>query len=84
MQYSTAIQQTGLRQIEGMMKLALRTQSQSRATIETLSNVKNPRQFITAKQANIAEVQQVNNGPSPALAPEKEYEKAPNRRDGSG
>jgi hypothetical protein len=52
------------------MKLALRTQSQCRATIETLSVVKNPRQAVAlVGQTNIAGLQQVNNNPAQAVAP---------------
>lgn len=43
------------------MKLALRAQNQSRATLETLGNIKQPR-AVFVKQANIAHGhQQVNN-----------------------
>jgi hypothetical protein len=46
---------------ETYMKLALRAQSQCRATLETLAIIKNPMPYI--KQANIANgPQQVNNG----------------------
>jgi len=55
------------------MRLALKTQSQCRATLETLSEIKNPRSVAFVRQANIAQNQQVNNGaestlvaPSPA------------------
>ena len=55
------------------MKLALRAQSQCRATLETLAAIKNP-PVVFAKQANIAHgPQQVNNGESnvpPARAEE--------------
>ena len=45
------------------MRLAFKAQSQSRATIETLGEIKNPRQVAFVKQANIAGGnQQVNNG----------------------
>jgi hypothetical protein len=75
-----AMRQAGLRQLEGIMKIALRTQSQCRATIETLSNVKNPRQAVLlARQANIAEVQQVNNGPAPVITPAGKDEITPNK-----
>jgi hypothetical protein len=49
------------------LRLALKAQSQCRATLETLANIKNP-PVIYAKQANIANgPQQVNNGiPAPA------------------
>ena len=50
------------------MKLALKAQSQCRATLETLAIVKNPMPYI--RQANIANgPQQVNNGQSAAAAP---------------
>ena len=51
------------------LRLALKAQSQCRATIETLALMKNPR-TVFAKQANITSgPQQVNNGvPAPALA----------------
>jgi hypothetical protein len=75
-----ALRQEGLRHFEGMMKLALRTQSQCRTTIETLSVVKNPRQVVAfVKQANIAEMQQVNNNPAQDVAPAGEKEDTPNK-----
>jgi hypothetical protein len=46
-----------------LMRLALKAQSQCRATIETLAEIKNPSQVAFVKQANIAHgPQQVNNG----------------------
>ena len=52
---------------ETYMRLALRAQSQSRATLETLSVVKNPPSVAFVRQANIANgPQQVNNGHGPA------------------
>lgn len=51
------------------MKMALRAQSQCRATLETLAAIKNP-PVVIAKQANVTSgPQQINNGvdaPSPA------------------
>jgi hypothetical protein len=49
------------------LRLALRAQSQCRATLETLSIIKNPQASVAiVKQANIAHgPQQVNNGTSP-------------------
>lgn len=45
------------------MKLALRAQNQCRATLQTLSELKNPRPVAFVKQANISNgPQQVNNG----------------------
>jgi hypothetical protein len=47
---------------EAFMRMALRAQNQSRATIETLAAIKNP-PVIFAKQANISNGhQQINNG----------------------
>jgi hypothetical protein len=53
---------------DAYLRLALKAQSQCRATLETLSLVKNPRPVSFVRQANIANgPQQVNNGsPSPA------------------
>lgn len=50
---------------ETYMRLALKSQSQCRATLETLAAIKNP-PVVFAKQANISHGhQQVNNGNSP-------------------
>lgn len=58
---------------ETCMRLGFKAQSQSRATIETLSEIKNPRQVAFVKQANIAGGhQQVNNGMQPSGAREIE------------
>ena len=51
-------------QLETFTRLALKAQSQSRATAQTLAAIKNPQQAVFMKQANIAHgPQQVNNGP---------------------
>ena len=47
---------------ETYLKMALKAQSQCRATLETLTEVKAPRVATFIKQANIAHQQQVNNG----------------------
>ena len=48
---------------ESFLRLALKAQAQSRATISALVDLKNPRQATFVKQANIAHgPQQVNNG----------------------
>jgi len=53
--------------LESYLKLALRAQSQARATWETLSATKNPPMVGYVKQANIAQGhQQVNNAATPA------------------
>ena len=46
--------------MEKYLKLALKAQSQCRATLETLANIKNP-PIVFAKHANIAHNQQINN-----------------------
>ncbi|SFO04960.1 hypothetical protein SAMN05216386_2492 [Nitrosospira briensis] len=51
-----------LPQFEGFMRMALRAQNQCRATLETLSTIKNP-PIVYAKQANVTTgPQQINNG----------------------
>jgi hypothetical protein len=54
--------------LEGFMRLALRAQAQCRATLETLSTIKNP-PVIYAKQVNqTTGPQQINNGAPPSQA----------------
>ncbi len=56
-----AMEQSKMSNIEGFMRLALRAQSQSRATLETLATIKNP-PIVYAKQANVTTgPQQINN-----------------------
>lgn len=52
------------RNLETFMGLALKCQAQSRATIDSLVNLKHPRTTVIAKQANVNQggQQQVNNG----------------------
>ena len=72
---------------EAYMRLALRAQAQSTRTLEVLANVKNP-PVVIARQANIAQQQQVNNGPAvpatrarnPASAPTQLLETLPDER----
>ena len=72
-----AVAQEGLIQFEAHMKLALKAQSQGRATLETLAAIKNP-PVVYAKQANFANgPQQVNNDPN-GLASVREIEIKPN------
>lgn len=60
------------------LKLALRAQSQCRATLETLAAIKNP-PIVFAKQANIAHgPQQVNNETGP-IARAEQIESQPNK-----
>lgn len=57
-----------MQHIEGFMRLALRAQSQSRATLETLAAIRNP-PIVYARQANVTTgPQQINNG---AAAPSR-------------
>jgi hypothetical protein len=49
---------------EKYLRMALKAQSQCRTTLETLAEIKSPRSATFIKQANIAEQQQVNNGPT--------------------
>ncbi|MEZ5608094.1 MAG: hypothetical protein R3E52_13475 [Burkholderiaceae bacterium] len=62
--------------MEGLLRMALKAQSQSRATVEALAAIKNPMPYI--RQANIAQGhQQVNNGRGRARA--EKSETAPNK-----
>lgn len=71
-----AMEQTHMPYLEGFMRLALRAQSQCRATLETLATVKNP-PLLFAKQANIAAgPQQVNNGVGISRTRETEIEQS--------
>jgi hypothetical protein len=57
-----ALMQEYLPQYEVHLKLALKTQSQARATLETLAALKNP-PVVYARQANVSTgPQQINNG----------------------
>ncbi len=68
--------------LDRYLKLALRAQSQCRATWETLATIKNPPMVGYVKQANIASGhQQVNNAPSAVseAPPARKNEKSKNR-----
>jgi hypothetical protein len=55
-----------LNQLDVHLRLALKAQSQCRATLETLAEIKNPMSGAYVRQANIAAGhQQVNNGATP-------------------
>lgn len=72
----TGLQADLLRQQETALRLALKAQSQCRATLETLANIKNP-PVVYAKQANVTtNPQQINNGPqaAPTGTQEKVFE----------
>lgn len=71
-------QQENMKHFESFMKLALRAQSQCRATLETLAAIKNP-PVVFAKQANIAHGhQQVNNGAGTSPSRAEQIESRPN------
>lgn len=57
--------------LESYMRIALRAQSQCRATLETLSAIKNP-PVVYAKQANIAQGHQQVNNAEPSRTRESE------------
>lgn len=62
-----ASKQKTLEGVQCLSQLALRSQAGCRATLQTLAEVKYPRQVAFVKQTNVAHTQQVNNGvPSPS------------------
>jgi hypothetical protein len=68
-----AINAQYMNQLEPYLRLALKAQSQCRATLETLNTIKNPPQLAWIKQQNVAVNQQVNNGTGdPSRARESE------------
>jgi hypothetical protein len=71
------MEQEHMPNLEGFMRLALRAQSQCRATLETLATIKNP-PIVYARQANFAAGhQQVNNGiTAPTQARENENQQS--------
>ena len=66
-----ATKQEYMKNLEAFTRLALKAQSQCRATLETLAEIKQPRHVVIAQQANLAHQQQVNNGTAgqPSSAP---------------
>ncbi len=75
-----AASKTGLQQYTAFMNMALKAQSQSRATIQALTELKYPKRATFVRQANISHGhQQVNNGTSTqAPAHAKAIENQPN------
>jgi hypothetical protein len=66
--------------IETYMRLALKAQSQCRATLETLAAIKNPPSVAFVRQANIAHgAQQVNNEPPSEACRARKSENRPNK-----
>lgn len=68
-----------LPQFEANMRMALRAQNQCRMTLETLATIRNP-PVVFAKQANIANNQQVNNGEAIPVARAGETGNRPNEQ----
>lgn len=66
---------SSLEAVQTLTQLALRAQSGSRATLQSLAEVKNPRQVAFVRQTNVAQNQQINNAP-PSHA--KKIENSPN------
>lgn len=58
-----------------LTQLALRAQSGSRATLQTLGEIKIPRQVAFVRQTNVAQNQQINNAPTSHA---KRIENSPN------
>ena len=77
-----SVNQSTMTHWEAYMRMGMKAQSQCRATLQVLAEIKNPRPVAFVKQANINNGghQQVNNGlaadalPSPAPARENEIE----------
>jgi len=71
-----AANQDGLKQFQANLTLALKAQSQCRATLAALAEIKNPRPFSFVQQANIANgPQQVNNTGTQGTHPPTRAEK---------
>ena len=66
-----ALSQSAMTNIEAFMRLALRAQSQCRATLETLSSL-NKAPTVFANQANVATNQQINYAQNQLLGDEAE------------
>jgi len=66
--------------LERHMRLALKAQSQARATLQTLGELKAPKHVAFVRQANIGNQVQVNNDTaSPAPARGRKNKKSPNK-----
>lgn len=72
-----ALSSTDLAKLERYMKLALKAQAQSRATLQTLGEIKSPKQVAFVGQANIGNQVQVNNS-NTASPRARKKQKAPN------
>ena len=64
--------------LQSYMRLALKAQNQARATLQTLTELKIPKQVAFVKQANIGNQVQVNNGIQEKPARTRKNKKAQN------
>ncbi|WP_256676069.1 hypothetical protein [Pseudomonas sp. SCB32] len=64
--------------LESYMRLALKAQNQARATLQTLAELKAPRQVAFVQQANIGNQVQVNNSTTKQTARPQKSQKAQN------
>lgn len=64
--------------MEKLLRLALKAQNQSRATLQTLAELKVPKQVAFVRQANIGNQVQVNNSTRETPARTRKTKKAPN------
>lgn len=73
---TSALTSPDMDRLERYMKLALKAQNQARATLQTLGELKAPKQIAFVRQANIGNHVQVNNNSNPART--QKNKKAPN------
>ena len=75
---SRALRAKHMEGLESYMRLALKAQNQARATLQTLGELKTPKQVAFVKQANIGNQVQVNNGIQEKPARTRKSKKAQN------
>ncbi|MEB0026378.1 hypothetical protein QN375_11425 [Pseudomonas sp. MH9.2] len=73
-----AMKSKHMENLDTLFRLAFRAQNQSRATLQTLAELKAPKQIAFVKQANIGQNVQVNNGGSDAHMRTRNPKKAQN------
>ncbi|WP_312477614.1 hypothetical protein [Stutzerimonas nitrititolerans] len=75
---TNALTSPDLDRFERYMKLALKAQNQARATLQTLGELKAPKQIAFVQQANIGNQVQVNNDSSISRTHARKNKKMPN------
>jgi hypothetical protein len=75
---TNALTSPDMDRLERYMKLALKAQNQARATLQTLGDLKAPKQIAFVQQANIGNQVQVNNGSDTPRTHARKNKKAPN------